>query len=304
MFQHNYFIFSDSGFIEFGAQWIHGQEENVIYELAHSKELVDESAPDYYEPLSNFKLDCPPEKHEAISDLLAYLDDAESISEDVDAETSLADYLDQKFKNYVAEITDPELIELLKSIYDWHCRIGCELNGCKTLSLVSYPLLKQYKNCEGLQTVELKFGYCSILDLMCEKIPDDTIYRNHAVEKIDWTDFRSEECDKNEDAGSVCKCIEKELEQQIKVFCDNGVVFEADHVIVTIPLGYLKENADNLFNPPLSEKKIKAIQSVGFGTVNKIFLEFKDPFWESQTIYHVLWNDSLDEMFEGSEVRI
>lgn len=58
--------------------------------------------------------------------------------------------------------------------------------------------------------------------------------------------------------------------------------FEADRVIVTVPLGVLKSNSIQ-FNPPLSSSKQTAIQKAGFGNVVKIVMEFDKIFWSSQT---------------------
>ena len=44
----------------------------------------------------------------------------------------------------------------------------------------------------------------------------------------------------------------------------DGDTYYADHVIVTIPLGVLKEKYNTLFHPPLPEKKIKTIQVCPF----------------------------------------
>lgn len=59
-------------------------------------------------------------------------------------------------------------------------------------------------------------------------------------------------------------------------------VFEADRVIVTVPLGVLKANSIQ-FNPPLSSSKQTAIERAGFGNVVKIVMEFDKIFWSSQT---------------------
>ena len=34
-----------------------------------------------------------------------------------------------------------------------------------------------------------------------------------------------------------------------------------------------------LFSPPLPSKNIAAIESIDFGTIDKIVLEFEHPFW-------------------------
>ena len=67
------------------------------------------------------------------------------------------------------------------------------------------------------------------------------------------------------------------------VKCKNGDQFEADHVIVTIPLGVLKRRCldenllpdeSSLFVPPLPIEKLKAIRELGFGHMGKITLKF------------------------------
>ena len=61
-----------------------------------------------------------------------------------------------------------------------------------------------------------------------------------------------------------------------RVTCKNGVVLEADCVLVTASLGFLQENLDDFFRPQLPEWKISAIKGWAIGTVDKIFLEFED----------------------------
>ncbi len=45
---------------------------------------------------------------------------------------------------------------------------------------------------------------------------------------------------------------------------------KADAVLVTIPLGVLKECATTLFQPKLPDWKLEAIQRLGFGNLNKV----------------------------------
>ena len=53
------------------------------------------------------------------------------------------------------------------------------------------------------------------------------------------------------------------------VECEDGHVLNADHVIVTAPLGVLKEGSIQ-FEPPLPEWKTGAIDRLGFGLLNKV----------------------------------
>ena len=55
-------------------------------------------------------------------------------------------------------------------------------------------------------------------------------------------------------------------------------VFEADHVVVTLPLGVLKAG-HVAFDPQLPADKLRAIRRLGFGVLNKCYLRFQRSFW-------------------------
>ncbi|XP_055351462.1 spermine oxidase-like [Paramacrobiotus metropolitanus] len=63
------------------------------------------------------------------------------------------------------------------------------------------------------------------------------------------------------------------------VVLSNGTQINADHVIMTASIGYLKAHVDTLFSPALSERKRTAIQSAGFGTLGKIHLIYDNEWW-------------------------
>jgi len=56
--------------------------------------------------------------------------------------------------------------------------------------------------------------------------------------------------------------------------------WKADLAIVTVPLGVLKKDLIE-FSPRLSEEKRKAISSLGYRLMNKLYLEFPQPFWDA-----------------------
>ncbi|KAG5439206.1 hypothetical protein PCANB_001505 [Pneumocystis canis] len=63
------------------------------------------------------------------------------------------------------------------------------------------------------------------------------------------------------------------------VYCEDGTMFNADKVIITVPLGVLKKSAIQ-FNPPLPEWKIQSIKHLSFGLLNKIILVYNTAFWD------------------------
>jgi monoamine oxidase len=76
-------------------------------------------------------------------------------------------------------------------------------------------------------------------------------------------------------------------ENFVTVKTTDGSVYEANKVIVALPLGVLQlpENAEGriAFNPPLQEQT-NAVNEMGFGSIIKILLEFDDAFWESEAV--------------------
>lgn len=71
-------------------------------------------------------------------------------------------------------------------------------------------------------------------------------------------------------------------QSSVTVTTKNGPQYVGNHVIITVPIGVLKAGTI-AFVPPLPSQKQEAIQRMGSGLLNKIFLEFRpqDQFWPS-----------------------
>lgn len=91
----------------------------------------------------------------------------------------------------------------------------------------------------------------------------------------------------------------------IRISCDDGTSYTADHLICTVSLGVLKERHLSLFEPHLSPKKIDSINGLSIGTVDKIYVEFDKPFWTSDWHgFSLLWKtDALQSIRENSSDR-
>lgn len=61
----------------------------------------------------------------------------------------------------------------------------------------------------------------------------------------------------------------------------DGTKHYANYILVTVPLGVLKKKIIT-FNPPLSEEKQHVINSLGFGTLEKVVVEFEKTFWDNE----------------------
>uniref|UniRef100_A0A8C9SPC5 Amine oxidase n=1 Tax=Scleropages formosus TaxID=113540 RepID=A0A8C9SPC5_SCLFO len=67
----------------------------------------------------------------------------------------------------------------------------------------------------------------------------------------------------------------------VKIMSSSGTQWTAQKVLVTVPLALLQKNTIQ-FNPPLPERKLKAIHSLGAGIIEKIALQFPYRFWDSK----------------------
>jgi len=64
----------------------------------------------------------------------------------------------------------------------------------------------------------------------------------------------------------------------ISVSTSTGECYQFDEVVVTIPLGWLKKNMQ-AFSPPMPARFLKAIDSVGYGCLEKVYITFPRAFW-------------------------
>uniref|UniRef100_A0A183CWB7 Amino_oxidase domain-containing protein n=1 Tax=Gongylonema pulchrum TaxID=637853 RepID=A0A183CWB7_9BILA len=113
----------------------------------------------------------------------------------------------------------------------------------------------------------------------------------------------------NVELGQVVECIEYDCEG-VAVTSSDGeekTVYHADACLCTIPLGVLKRSAQNKdkaprFDPALPQWKVDAINSMGFGLVNKVVLVFEKPFWENVSLFGYI-PETVDKANRGEMFR-
>ena len=74
----------------------------------------------------------------------------------------------------------------------------------------------------------------------------------------------------------------------------NGKSHQFDVVIVTLPLGVLKQGAVQ-FIPPLPQEKRKAISRLGMGTLDKVYLLYDRPFWDEDISWIITGENGLQQ---------
>ncbi|KAI1778173.1 FAD/NAD(P)-binding domain-containing protein [Hypoxylon cercidicola] len=66
----------------------------------------------------------------------------------------------------------------------------------------------------------------------------------------------------------------------LKVYTEGGESLEFDEVVLTAPLGWLKQHTD-AFEPELPLRLTKAIRNIGYGCLEKTYISFPKAFWLS-----------------------
>ncbi|GAA4340666.1 NAD(P)/FAD-dependent oxidoreductase [Mucilaginibacter gynuensis] len=129
----------------------------------------------------------------------------------------------------------------------------------------TFALRNEWKNEDMEAQHRIAGGYCTMIKYLADtcKAAGNAIVLNAIVNKIQL------------------------LPNGIKVFTTDEVAYEADKVIVAVPLGVLKaaggEQGAIVFDPPIPDYS-KAMQQLGFGAIIKVLLEFDEAFWESETV--------------------
>ncbi|OQR68022.1 hypothetical protein BIW11_04646 [Tropilaelaps mercedesae] len=277
----------DNPVIELGAQWIHGQQGNSVFEACYNEieksdglhDLLDLAAPTlfdrfyYWHQLSD-------DQNEYMRNLnkvfVEFRDECGALSSDYirgdgkhEVAPSIYEFLEVRFRELLKREIDPGKKKMLKWFFDWGIRLENELNGGEAKE-VSANYFGLYAECEGNILTELgPRGYKAFIDLLLRDIPAEAVKTNTEVIHINYST------------------------RPVKVTTTTGVE-EFDHVICSLPLGVLKERKSYLFTPELPLNKSKTIDAIGFGTCNKIYLEFarKDVFWTPGEVFQVLWKES------------
>lgn len=110
--------------------------------------------------------------------------------------------------------------------------------------------------------VRVPLGFVGVLAPLLRDLPDCSLKYCKPVGNIRWGAVQNK-------AGGPRAVIQ----------CCDGEEYCADYVIVTVSLGVLKNHADKLFCPALPAEKMDAIKKLGYGNVDKVFLDYARPFW-------------------------
>ncbi|ESO98426.1 hypothetical protein LOTGIDRAFT_114635 [Lottia gigantea] len=269
---------------EMGANWIHGIERNPIYQIADQNHLLELRHANRNLRRRDLHLT---EDGDVISDkmvnevdfsygmLIAECEDFfHSSIPTPEEDDSVGAHLEREFQEKLDRYNNGDR-RSRQMIFDQRILLECCITGCDNMNDVSLEEFGCYEELPGVHYT-IPPGFEAVLEILKKNIPEENILLNKPVKCVNWANS-----DNNKSAQEVC------------VECENGEKFYANHVLCTVSLGVLKAACDRMFLPPLPKDKQQAIQSMGFGIVDKVILEFEETIVESDVFrIELLWDRS------------
>ncbi|KAM9365198.1 peroxisomal N(1)-acetyl-spermine/spermidine oxidase-like [Pholidichthys leucotaenia] len=290
--------------IELGANWIHGpSEENPVFCLARQYGLLD---PEALTP-ENQGMDVggyPPWVHNAFTSSGRKLNE-----EDISPALEMFAELLYESSQFHIQGGEPfaSVGEFIKSevqkraAEEWkdidtatrslrHCvisnllKVECSINGSHSMDEVGLGGFGLHKTLPGLHST-FPGGYEGLIRSLMLELPAGLVTYNQPVHGVYWNNT-------------------KQKERSVLVECNDGETIAVDHVIVTVPLGYLKKHHSTMFHPSLPLHKLHSVQRLGFGTNNKIFVEFDSPWWNADCqVISFVWEDEDAMLDQVPDIR-
>ncbi|KAL9075081.1 MAG: hypothetical protein Q9157_004122 [Trypethelium eluteriae] len=245
-----------------GPNWIHGTDDNPILDLAketNTRLHGWEEREAMFNPNGHL-LPFPYAKElsesfwEIIMDAFKYSNDHGTT---IPSSQSLWDFIQEKAEGLFRDLPKEEAIrkreDLLRVSEMWGAFIG----GTVQQQSLKFFWLEECIEGENPFCAET---YYKILHRIAEPVKKANVIRyNRIVTSID--------CD-----GSAHR-------PQVSVETADGQMDTFDEVVVTAPLGWLKRNTE-VFKPALPGRLHRAINSVGYGNLDKVYITFPRAFWD------------------------
>lgn len=217
--------------------------------------------------------------------------------------------LRSKLRKYLRMKGDPLTIrDMREEIFDWNVRSLMVKSSCFTLDELSVKYLGKhevkrvfflplyndhdrwnfysFQSADESKYLNFKAGYSSIIKFLSQGLNQRNIRLNSPVETIEWNHSLNKD-DVNQ----------ANIKPVVVSSADNRRIL-ADCVIVTCSLGFLKENYKKMFIPTLPLHLSRGIDSLGFGLMNKVFLDFGEPWWDpGSESFQLIWSKNGKRIF-------
>ena len=253
-----------------GASWIHGINGNPLYSLANDNAI--QTTPTYYDPSRIFDVDGTEITQAEWDSILPYLDDLADIAYS-HPDASLEDILGIIAPQLPA---DDKLIRLFYGAVRSEIEIPYAVDA-KDISAKALLIEDSFPG----DDVVFPSGMQQLTDVLARGL---NIIYNTFVTKIDYSGekvrvFATETS--NVPADRSCNACHN---QTNAISLPHTKVYEAERVVVALPIEMIKrENV--VFYPPLPQEKKNALQNLQMGTMNKVFLKFDNRFWDDTSYF-------------------
>jgi len=232
--------------LDMGASWIHGTVGNPITQLARLAGA--KTASTSYDSAIAYNTDGKPltsDQESHLEELTEAVDEGIREAQDADQDQSVLAAVHEALKWDELPVEDQRMVNFILS-----GSIETEYAGsCSKQSAYWYDDDSAFKGDDAI----FLDGYRTIVDYLVKGV---TVQNNQIAQCISW--------------GS----------DGVSVTTDKGL-FNADCVVVTLPLGVLQSGKIE-FAPTLPASKRQAIKSLGMGLLNKCYLHFPKVFWPSE----------------------
>ncbi|KAK5170444.1 uncharacterized protein LTR77_005032 [Saxophila tyrrhenica] len=249
--------------VDLGPNWIHGTKENPIYTIAKTtgteiRGWDEEEA--LFDPEGNL-IDAKEAEEYAgllwdeglIAEAFKY---SKEFQDSIDPNRSFYDFLVEKVEGLFSDEdirdADRKRKTLLRVARMWGAYVGSPVERQSLRCL----WLEEVIECENLFVAET---YHKILNEVAKgAVAGAELRLNSKVIRISSHE--------NQGGGTA------------SLYTEDGR-FDFDEVVVTAPLGWLKRN-QQAFDPSLPPRLSQAIDNIGYGTLDKVYITFPSAFWD------------------------
>ncbi|CAG9790500.1 unnamed protein product [Diatraea saccharalis] len=271
------------GVVELGAEWIHGQRPSSVYDLA-----IQNNVPVISQDISMdvYLSDGSKGDRDLINELVAF---ALEVCEDPPKEAQpLGQYITSRLLDYIKG-KYPDLLKDQDYITELLAFLDLVIDNYEaTTSWNDVTTESKYRELDGDQHISWhRNGYKTLFEILLNTynngtgLPNLEYKLNKEVTQINWSQDPS---------------------KKVTVTCKDGSSYTAENVIVTVSIGVLKERHSQIFSPTLPPIKIKSIQTISIGVMDKIILLFPYSWWpKNSSFFGFLWRKSEKKMIEEDD---
>ena len=280
-------VHTNEAVLELGATFIHGEEENTLYQIAHQLGMTKDAPPNTRSDITATK--CVLSSGQTVSSsryysngnlitdifdelgLCAEKDDWSFILYPDKKEWSKArpsimkgamEYVKERFYSITTN-SGEQSCDILQAILDNFMLDEAIMNGTDYSKGTGVSQYSEFEFCSGDMEIMLSQGFQGLVDAITAPL-QSLCHLNKKVCSIEWE-------------GDT-----------VLVQCSDGTHYQADHVIVTVSLGVLQAE-DISFNPPLPPSKQHCLTQLGMGRIGKVIVTFSSDLVPNIMKLKFLW---------------